>query len=110
MTAAAAVASRNTAGELVELALQPALLLRFDEQCDQLGGGHEPHPVVVLATGHSQGDGQMGLAGSHPADEDDVGGLGDEAAAEDRHSWGNADWGRTYCGRASGGSELISQR
>ena len=25
----------------------------------------------------------MGLAGPHPADEDDVGGLGDEAAAED---------------------------
>ena len=57
------------AGELVELASQPALLLRFDEQRDQLGRGHEPHPVVVLAAGHPQGDGQVRLAGADGADD-----------------------------------------
>ena len=69
--------------ELGELAGQPALLLRFDEQRDQLGRGHEPHPVVMLAAGHPQGDGQMRLPGADSADEHDVGGVGDEAAVED---------------------------
>ena len=71
------------AGELGELAGQPALLLRLDEHGDQLGRGHEPHPVVLLAAGHPQGDGQMRLPRADPADEHDVGGLGDEAAVED---------------------------
>ena len=62
---------------------RPALLLRLDEQRDQLGRGHEPHPVVMLAAGHPQGDGQMRLPRADSADEHDVGGLGDEAAVED---------------------------
>ena len=62
------------AGELGELPGQPALLLRLDEHGDQLGRGHEPHPVVVLAAGHPQGDRQMRLPRADPADEHDVGG------------------------------------
>ena len=72
--------------EAVELAGQPALLLRFDEQRDQFGRGHEPHPVVVLAARHPQGDGQMDrcvLPRADSSDEHDVGGGGDEPAVED---------------------------
>ena len=76
--------------ELGELAGQPALLLRFDEQRDQLGRGHEPHPVVMLAAGHPQGDGQMRLPGADSADEHDVGGVGDEAAVEDLQTTGGS--------------------
>ena len=71
------------ASELRELAGETALLLRLDEQRDELGRGHEPHPVVVLAAGHPQGDGQMRLPRTDSADEHDVGGVGDEAAVED---------------------------
>ena len=49
----------------------------------RLGGGHEPYPVVVLAAGHPQGDGQTRRPRADPADVHDVGGLGDEAAVED---------------------------
>ena len=52
------------AGELVEFPGQPPLLLRFDEQRGQLGGRQEPDPIVVLAAGHAQGDGEMGLVGT----------------------------------------------
>ena len=38
-------------------------------------------PIVVLAAGHAQGDGEMGLAGTDAADQHDVGSLGDEGAA-----------------------------
>ena len=69
------------AGELVEFPGQPPLLLRFDEQRGQLGGRQEPDPIVVLAAGHAQGDGEMGLAGTDAADQHDVGSLGDEGAA-----------------------------
>ena len=63
-------------------------LLGFDEHRDQPGRGHEPHPVVVLAAGHPQGDGQVRLAGADADDEHDVGGLGDEAAVENRQDMG----------------------
>ena len=69
------------AGELVEFPGQPPLLLRFDEQRGQLGGRQEPDPIVVVAAGHAQGDGEMGLAGTDAADQHDVGSLGDEGAA-----------------------------
>ena len=35
----------------------------------------------MLAAGHAQGDGKMGLAGTDAADQHDVGSLGDEGAA-----------------------------
>ena len=38
-------ADRGVRGVPGRVAGQPALLLRFDEQRDQFGRGHEPHPV-----------------------------------------------------------------
>ena len=49
---------------MIEFPGQPARFLRFDEQRGQLGGRQEPDPIVVLAAGHAQGDGKMGLAGT----------------------------------------------
>ena len=85
-------------GELVELALEAALLVRLDEQRDKLGGSYEPHAEFVLAVGHPHGDRQLGSSSADATEEDEVAGVGDEVAAEDlQDRVGVESWLRVEC-------------
>ena len=50
------------------------------EAGDPVGRGREQHPVSVPGGGDSQGGGQVCLTGAGRAEQDDVAGLGQEAA------------------------------